>query len=52
MPYHLRMKRIEFRVTDTLYTKLEDLRRSMGAISMAEVFRRLVEEAWKREKRK
>jgi predicted CopG family antitoxin len=46
------MKRIEFRITDDLYQKLEDLRRNMGAISLAEVFRRLVEEAWKREKRR
>lgn len=46
------MKRLEFRVADDLYQKLEDLRKSMGAISLAEVFRRLVEEAWRKEKRK
>ncbi len=46
------MKRIEFKVTDDLYKKLEELKERMGAISLAEVFRRLVEEAYKKEKRK
>ena len=46
------MKIVNFRLDEERIAKLHDLKERWHLASLTEVFRRLVEEAWKREKRR